>query len=124
MLVHEAHSHHKLAIIGVINIREDAQKKAGPETIQILQKLPSLVPTSQLLCDVARRAIERTWKIREAVRDGLAVLLPRLSPQHSPVPGRFVVRACTVYGSPPKANHEIRNIERAEMHDVRACGPG
>jgi hypothetical protein len=35
MLVHKAHSNHELAIVGVIGIREDAQKKAGRETIQV-----------------------------------------------------------------------------------------
>ena len=45
MLVHEAHSKHKLAVIGIISVGKDAQKKTRAKTIQILQKFPSLVPT-------------------------------------------------------------------------------
>jgi hypothetical protein len=52
MLVHKVHSKYKLAVICIKAIRKNAQKKAWAETIEILKKFPSLVPTSQLLCNV------------------------------------------------------------------------
>ena len=52
MLVHDAHSKYELAVIHIKAIRKNAQKKAGAETIEILKEFPSLVPTSQLLCNV------------------------------------------------------------------------
>jgi len=122
VLVHKAHSKHELAIVGIIDVWKDTQKEAGPETIQVLEKLPSLVPTGQLLCDVARRAIKRAWKVVETVSDGLAMLLPHFSSQYGPIPCRSVVWPCTINSAPPKADHQVRNVERAKMHNVRACG--
>ena len=58
MLVHDAHSKYELAVIHIKAIRKNAQKKAGAETIEILKEFPSLVPTSQLPCNVAQGMIE------------------------------------------------------------------
>jgi hypothetical protein len=80
VLVHKAHPKHELAIVGIIHVGEDAEKKARSKTVQVLEKLPSLVPTSQLVCNVARRAIERTWEVVETVGNSLAMLLPHISP--------------------------------------------
>jgi len=123
MLVHKAHSRHELAIVGIIHIWKDTQKKAGPKTIQVLEKLPSLVPTGQLLCDVARRAIKRAWKVVETVGNSLTMLLLHFSLQYGPIPCRSVIWPCTVNSALPKADHQVRNVERAEMHNVQACGP-
>jgi hypothetical protein len=46
VLVYKAHPKHKLAKVGIIYVGEDTEKKARPETIQVLEELPSLVPTS------------------------------------------------------------------------------
>jgi hypothetical protein len=118
MLIHEAHSKDELAIVGIIDIGEDAQKEARSESIQVLKELPSLVPASQLLRDVARRAIKRTWEIVETVSDGLPMPLPHFSSQYGPIPCRSVVWPGTVNSAPPKADHQVRNVERAEMHYV------
>jgi len=98
---------HELAIVGIIHIWKDTQKKARPETIQVLEKLPSLVPTGQLLCDVARRVIKRAWEVVETVGDSLAMLLPHFSSQYSPIPCRSVIWPCTVNSASPKADHQV-----------------
>jgi len=49
VLVHQAHTKHKLAVVCVECIREDAIKKARPQAIHIKEKLPSFVPTCEFL---------------------------------------------------------------------------
>ncbi len=94
---------------------------SGSKAIQVLHKFPSFVPTGQLLRDVARRAIKQAQKIGETISDGLTMLLPYLSSQDGPIPSCFVVWLCAIYSPLPKANHQVRNIEGAQMHDVQAC---
>jgi len=124
MLVHKVHSENKLAIMSIIDIGENTQKKARAETIQILKEFPSFVATSQFLCDVVRRAIKRAQKIMETVSYSLSILLPHFSLQDSPIPSCFVIWPCTINSLPPQAKHQIGKIEHTKMHDVQACTLG
>ena len=124
MLVHKAHSENELAIMSIIDIRENTQKKARAETIQILKEFPSFVAASQFLCNIARRPIKQARKIMETVSYGLSMLLPHFSSQDSPIPSCFVIWPCTIDSLLPQAKHQIRKIECTEMHDVQACTLG
>jgi len=47
------HAIYQFAIVHVVFFWEDVVKKTRAKTIEIQQELPGLVPTYELLCDVA-----------------------------------------------------------------------
>ena len=62
VLVHQAHTKHKLAVVYIEHVREDAIEKARPQAIHIEEKLPSFVAAYEFLYNIAWGAIKRTQK--------------------------------------------------------------
>jgi hypothetical protein len=79
VLVHEMHTVHHFAVVCIIFVGEDVVKQARAKTIQIEQELPGLVPTCEILSNVAQGAVEGTREIMQCTCDGAAMLLPDLT---------------------------------------------
>jgi len=76
VLVHQVHPKHKLAVVCVEHVRKDTIEKARPQAIHVEEKLPSFVAACEFLCDVAWRAIKRTWEEVQGVTYSLAMPMP------------------------------------------------
>jgi len=63
VLIHQSNAQNKFAVVRIIWLRKRPIQKPGSQAIQVHQEFPCLVPTSDLLYDVTRRSLKRTWEI-------------------------------------------------------------
>jgi len=109
VLVHQAHTKHKLAVVCVEHVREDAVEKARPQAIHVEEKLPSFVAACEFLRDVAWGAIKRTREEVQGVAYSLAMPMPGGAfSEDCPGPRSLIIWTSAVYCAALERNHQVR----------------
>src|SRR6266853_1192239 len=103
VLDHQAHTKHKLAVVCVEHVREDAVEKARPQAIHVEEKLPSFVAACEFLHDVAWGAIKRTREEVQGVAYSLAMPMPGGAfSEDCPGPRSLIIWTSAVYCAVPE----------------------
>jgi len=108
VLVHETHTIYQFAIVCVVFFWEDVVKQTRAKTIEIQQELPGLVPTCELLSNVARGAVEGTREIMQHACNSAAMLVPDVTVlKYGPGPSGPIIWLHAVHRPAPKRDHEV-----------------
>lgn len=117
-LVDDADTNDQLAVVPIVHRRKYPVEQAGSQAVEVEEELPGLVATRELFGRVARCAVKGAREIGSSVRNGLAMLLPDVSFQHSPAPITIWVSLPAGFAVAPQVEHEGRKVDNRLMHDV------
>ena len=109
VLVHQAHTKHKLAVVCVEHVREVAVEKARPQAIHVEEKLLSFIAACEFLHDVVWGVIKRTQEEVQGVTYSLAMPMPGGAfLEDCPGPRLLIIWTSAVYCAVPERNHQVR----------------
>ena len=85
-LVDDADANDKLAIVSIVRLRKNPVEEVGSQTIEIKEELPHFVATGDFFSQISRRTVKGMGEIQSGICNCLAMSLPDISFQHSPLP--------------------------------------